>query len=150
MPRIEDELVMAFPEERQKALLNILFTANWIRQIDVARLLPYSISPQQYNILRILRGVHPERVRMNDVKARMLDRSPNATRLSDKLIAKGLVERERCAVDRRVVFMRITDPGLALLERVDRETEKSFEFIRTRLSPTDAEQINLALDKIRG
>lgn len=141
---------MSFTSEEQKALLNVLFTANWVRHMDIARLAPYGLSPQQYNILRILRGAEPERMQMNAVKERMLDRAPNATRLSDKLIAKGLVLRERCDRDRRVVYMRISAAGLALLERIGSETDAVLARISGRITAAEAKGLNLALDKLRG
>jgi MarR family transcriptional regulator, 2-MHQ and catechol-resistance regulon repressor len=150
MPRIEDELVMRFQDERQKALLNVLFTANWFRNIDTARLAPYGLSPQQFNILRILRGAKPGRMSMNEVKGRMLDRAPNATRLSDKLIAKGLILRERCDEDRRVVYMRISEKGLELLARIDGEAEAAITRLAEKLSESEARALNTALDKLRG
>ncbi len=141
---------MSFPTEEHKALLNVLFTANWVRHLDVARLAPYGLSPQQYNILRILRGALPDRMAMNAVKERMLDRAPNATRLSDKLIAKGLVLRERCDQDRRVVYVRISATGLALLERIGQETDAVLARISERISEEEARTLNSALDKLRG
>lgn len=149
MTAIEDELVMNFSNERQKTLLNLMFTANWFRHIDTTRLLPYGLSPQQYNILRILRGAAPAKMSMNEVKGRMLDRSPNATRLADKLINKGLVLRERCDQDRRVVYMSIGRPGLELLDRIERETGMVLGSIAEKLDESEAGALNSALDKLR-
>lgn len=150
MGRIEDELVMPGAEPRSMALLNLLFSANKLRQDDVARLAPYGISPQQYNILRILRGARPERMQMNAVKQRMLDRAPNATRLADKLIAKGLVVRERSSSDRRVIHMSIGQAGLDLLEQIETRTGSVLENWAHRLSEEEAKDLNALLDKLRG
>lgn len=149
MPGIDEELKSRFTSEQQKAMLNVLFTANWLRAHQVSRFKPYGISAQQYNILRILRGAK-DRMRAQSVKERMIDRAPNATRLTDKLIDKGLVARERCSEDRRVIYVRITPKGLALLERIDAESKGLFQQLFERLSEADAKAINAALDHWRG
>ncbi len=149
MPGIDKELQSRFTSEQQKAMLNVLFTANWLRSHQASRFKPYGISAQQYNILRILRGAK-DRMRAQSVKERMIDRAPNATRLTDKLIDKGLVARERCAEDRRVIYVRITAKGLALLERIDRESKSAYEELFKRLSEQEARAINAALDHWRG
>lgn len=149
MPGIDEELKSRFTSEQQKAMLNVLFTANWLRAHQVSRFKPYGISAQQYNILRILRGAK-DKMRAQSVKERMIDRAPNATRLTDKLIDKGLVARERCSEDRRVIYVRITPKGLALLERIDAESKGLFQQLFERLSEADAKAINAALDHWRG
>lgn len=149
MPGIDQELQSRFSSEQQKAMLNVLFTANWLRTRQVSRFKPYGISPQQYNILRILRGAK-DRMRAQSVKERMIDRAPNATRLTDKLIAKGLVKRERCAEDGRVIYVRITPKGLDLLERIDKDNEREYSALYEVLSEEDARSINRILDAWRG
>lgn len=149
MARIEEELVMQFKSEQQKALLNILFTANWLKHQDALRLAPFGLSAQQYNILRILRGAKGKRMSMHQVLDRMLDRAPNATRLADKLIAKGLVVRERCEEDRRVVYISISERGLDLLASIDNCPDQVLRDLAERLSPAEAEAINRGLDKMR-
>ena len=149
MVRIEEELVSSFKSEQQKAMLNILFTANWLRNRQVEFFKPFGLSPQQYNILRILRGAQGERRSMQQVKQRMIDRAPNATRLTDKLIAKGLVERERCEEDRRVVYLRIARNGLELLSRIDRKYANEERSLRSWLSDDEARALNEFLDRMR-
>lgn len=159
MPGIDQELQSRFASEQQKAMLNLLFTANWLHSAQVRRLKPHGISPEQYNILRILRGAldptssagsEGGRMRAQAVKERMIDRAPNATRLTDKLIAKGLVKRERCSDDRRVIYVRITPKGLALLERIDRESSAEYERLLQRIGEADARALNRILDAWRG
>jgi DNA-binding MarR family transcriptional regulator len=149
MARIEEELVMDFKDERQKMLLNLLFTANWLKARDVARLMPFGISPQQYNILRILRGAKGKKMCMHEVLARMLDRAPNATRLTDKLIAKGLVLRDRSEEDRRVVHLLISGKGKELLTTIDRNTAEIFDDMARKLTAAEAGSVNHCLDKVR-
>ena len=149
MPRIDDELLSRFESEQQKAMLNIQFTANWLRNLQVQHFKQFGISPEQYNILRILRGAKG-RMNMHSVKERMIDRAPNATRLTDKLIIKGLVERERCEDDRRVVYVAITEGGRDLLSRIDKVQRTTDLFCLERITEADAEVINHALDAWRG
>jgi MarR family transcriptional regulator, 2-MHQ and catechol-resistance regulon repressor len=149
MPGIDEELKSRFESEQQKAMLNVLFTANWFKSQQVGLFKPYGISPQQYNILRILRGAK-DRVNMHCVKERMIDRAPNATRLTDKLIAKGLVERERCEDDRRVVYVRISQKGLELLDTMDRKNRAVMQGTEDRLSAKDAMLLSKLLDAWRG
>jgi MarR family 2-MHQ and catechol resistance regulon transcriptional repressor len=149
MPGIDQELRSRFESEQHKAMLNVMFTANWFksRMSDLFR--PLGISAQQYNILRILRGAKG-RMNMHSVKERMIDRAPNATRLTDKLIAKGLVERERCDEDRRVVYVRISTKGLELLAQVDKQNKAQQKELEGRLSDPDAAALNRILDQWRG
>lgn len=140
---------MEFKSEYQKLFLNLVFTSNWLQHMDIERLRPYGLSPQQFNILRILRGAGGQKMSMGQVLSRMLDRSPNATRLTDKLIAKGLVERERCQEDRRVVHLRISAKGEELLESMEEETDRLFSIVGKKLTQAEARAVNRALDKIR-
>ena len=149
MAGIEQELQMKFESEQQKMLLNLIFTSNWLKRNDSDRLAPYGVSPQQYNILRILCGAQGKKMCMHEVLTRMLDRAPNATRLTDKLIAKGLVTRERCAQDRRIVHLRISDKGRDLLNDIHRSTEEVFGSVARKLTVVEAEAINRGLDKMR-
>lgn len=149
MPKIEEELKSRFESEQQKAMLNVMFTAGWFRSQQVELFKPFGISPQQYNILRILRGAK-DRVNMHCVKERMIDRAPNATRLTDKLIAKGLVERERCEDDRRVVYVRISPKGLEMLDQVDARNKSIGNGPTERLTQKDAAELNRLLDAWRG
>jgi len=87
---------------------------------SVAELLkPYGLRPAQYNVLRILRGAHPEQLSCRQVAGRMMTREPDLTRLLDRMEKAGLVRRRRQASDRRVVHVGITEAGLGLLAQID-------------------------------
>ena len=150
MARIEEELMSRFESEQHKAFLNILFTANWFRTQQMRLLADAGISPQQYNILRILRGARGDRMSMQQVKARMIERSPNATRLTDKLIAGKFVQRDRCEEDRRVVYVSITPAGLDLLTRLDRRIRPVMRELEERVGNAEAAALNQVLDNFRG
>jgi len=100
----------------------------------------------QFNILRILRGQHPQPATINLLIERMLDKTSNASRLVDKLEAKGLVTRKQCPNDRRTVDVMITAAGLNLLLQMDKED--IYQSLNN-LTGQEAEQLNLLLDKIR-
>jgi DNA-binding MarR family transcriptional regulator len=145
MGDIEKDIQSSFPNERVKALVNIKFTSGWLDQIGNRLLKPFKISEQQYNILRILRGAK-EAVSVNTVKERMVQKSPNSTRLMDKLCEKGLIRRTRCENDRRVVYVEITNQGLAMLDQIDfSEFYAHFD----KLTSEEARTLNILLDKIR-
>jgi MarR family 2-MHQ and catechol resistance regulon transcriptional repressor len=134
-----------FENQKVKALINIKYTANWLHNKEVTFFKPFGISPQQYNILRILRGAE-QAVKVQIVKERMIDRAPNATRLMDKLCDKHLIDRVRCEEDRRVVFVEINRNGLVLLKQIDTEFEID---LLNKLSEKEAKNLSDLLDKIR-
>jgi DNA-binding MarR family transcriptional regulator len=139
------EINSIFPNERIKALLNIKFTANYLDNLGNSLLKPFNISEQQYNILRILRGAK-EAITVNTVKDRMIQKSPNATRLMDKLCDKGFIERIRCENDRRVVYVKISEQGMKLLSEIKMD---AFENQLNIISEAEAKKMNEILDKIR-
>lgn len=145
MGDLAKEIKSTFVNQKVKALLNIKYTAGWLDQIGTELLKPYNISEQQYNILRILKGAGME-ITVTEVKDRMVQKSPNSTRLMDKLCEKKLIQRNRCESDRRVVFVKITKKGLDLLERIDLS---DFDTYMNRLTESEAKLLNDLLDKIR-
>lgn len=134
-----------FDNYRVKALLNIIYTANWISSCQNEFFKTYGISPQQYNILRILKGAG-EPLKVQTIKERMLERSPNATRLMDKLCAKGCIERLPSEHDRRVVKIAITKAGTKLLAEIPNDFNRD---LLKNLSEEEAKQLSDLLDKMR-
>ncbi|WP_299120537.1 MarR family transcriptional regulator [uncultured Tenacibaculum sp.] len=145
MGDISKDINSTFPNNKVKAFINIKYTANWILSKENEFFRPYGISPQQYNILRILRGAK-EPIKVQVIKDRMIERAPNATRLMDKLCDKKLINRMRCDHDRRVVFINITNQGLELLETIDSNID--VDFIEN-ITDEEAIQLSNLLDKIR-
>ena len=134
-----------FENNRVKALLNIIYTANWISSCQNEFFKKFGISAQQYNILRILRGAG-EPLKVQTIKDRMLERSPNATRLMDKLCAKNYIERLPSEYDRRVVKITITQEGIDLLASIPTNLNKD---LLKNLTENEAEQLSNLLDKMR-
>lgn len=145
MGDLSKDIKSTFPNNRVKALLNIIYTANWITSHQNEFFKVYGISPQQYNILRILKGAD-EPLNVQTIKDRMLERSPNATRMMDKLCAKNYIERCPSEHDRRVVKIAITDKGKAFLEAIPNDFNKD---LLKNLNEEEAEQLSDLLDKMR-
>lgn len=145
MGDISKDIQSKFANARIKAIINIKYTANWINSHENEFFRPYGISPQQYNILRILRGAG-EPIKVQLIKDRMIERAPNATRLMDKLCDKGYIGRVRCEHDRRVVYISITDQGLKLLSDIDKNIKLDF---LENLTDEEAGTLSDLLDKIR-
>jgi len=145
MRDISKDINSKFKSNKVKALINIKYTANWLSSKEVEYFKPYGISPQQYNILRILRGA-AKPIKVQLIKERMIERAPNATRLMDKLCDKKLIERERCEHDRRVVYIHISDVGLQLLSKIDNQSNNYFI---ENLTEEEARILSDMLDKIR-
>lgn len=145
MGNISEDISSKFANSKIKAIINIKYTANWINSIENEFFRPYGISPQQFNILRILRGAK-EPIKVQTIKDRMIERAPNATRLMDKLCDKNLIERVRCEGDRRVVYINITKEGQKLLRNIDKNFKLDF---LDKLTLKEAEILSSLLDKIR-
>jgi DNA-binding MarR family transcriptional regulator len=133
----------------QKTVVNILYTAGWLNQITTNYLRPFGISGEQYNILRILRGMHPETATVKTLTERMLDRMSNASRLVEKLKQKELVDRRECPFDRRRVDISITQKGLDLLEETAKFMDQDYDRRLEVLCAEEAEELNRILDKLR-
>ncbi len=138
-----------FANEFQKAQINVLFTGAWLIQHSTSVLKPFNISWQQFNILRILRGLHPKPANVKVLMERMIDKMSNASRLVEKLKQKGLVERAECPEDRRRVNVTITLEGLRLLEEASEALENHLQSISEGISEEEAKLLNALLDKMR-
>lgn len=147
--KIEDEIKQSkFKNVHEKLVINLMFTGNWMYTKNTQRFKPFGISPEQYNILRILRGQHPNSVTINLLIERMLNKMSNASRLVEKLRQKELVERKQCEADRRAVDVVITKKGLELLTKIDVSNDEWTKNALT-LSDTDATELNRLLDLLR-
>lgn len=150
--RIEDEIKQKkFNSEHEKLVINLVFTSNWMACIQQRFFKTFGITPQQYNVLRILKGQFPNPASVGMVQERMLDRSSNITRLVDKLIEKQLVTRCENPSNRRMQELRITEPGLVFLEKIavasiDSALTKQFH---KALDTKEAALLNEMLDKLR-
>lgn len=137
-----------FVSERQKANLNIMYTSSWITGKISSVLKPYGISPQQFNILRILNGQKGKPATVKLLTERMIDKMSNTSRLVEKLKIKGLVDRRECEQDRRQVDIYLTAKGLKVMADCSNEIANSVEST-LNLTEDEADTLNKLLDKIR-
>ena len=136
-----------FKSENQKAGLHILFTAYQLKCKVSATLKPFDLTAEQYNVLRILKGKHPETMCVKDIAGRLIERSSNVPRIIDRLVAKKLVKRTQSKEDKRETMMALTEKGLALLESSSQQMNETFEGI-LRLNNEEAKTLNDLLEKV--
>lgn len=137
-----------FRSTSQEAMLGILLSAERLRQRMAALLEPWGITLQQYNVLRILRGVHPDPLPTLEVAARMVEKTPGVTRLIDRLEEKSWVSRERCRTDRRQVHCRITPAGLALLAETEADVNRLDDAMEATFSEKELRGLIGMLDRV--
>lgn len=147
--RLEQEIQQkGFENPYHRAVVNIVFTNNWLieRQLEIVK--PFGITMQQFNVLRILRGQYPEPATIKLIKERMLDKMSDASRIVEKLRMKGFVKREICPDDRRNVDVCITEKGLNLLSKIDKVMPEIYH-IMGNLNDKEVIALNDLLDKLR-
>jgi DNA-binding MarR family transcriptional regulator len=138
-----------FRSEAHKLAINIIYTFNWLDAFQNDFLKPFGITPQQFNVLRILRGQLQKPVSVKLIRERMLDKMSDASRIVEKLRVKGFLERKTCPNDRRACEVIITEKGLKLLSKIDKLND-SFDMIFSTLSEPEIKKMNMLLDKLRG
>jgi len=136
-----------FRNEFQKMGINIIYTAHWLNEKMSQILSTEDITQQQYNILRILRGSECPLSTLK-IRERMLDKMSDTSRIVDRLIVKGLVEKTACVKDKRLVDIIVTKKGLQLLEKLDALNEQ-IDSILKGVSEKEAITMNQILDKLR-
>ena len=148
---VQDEIKQRRPFHSQAAevAVSVLRTAALVSRHFAQVVAAERITIQQYNVLRILRGAASEGLPTLAIRDRMVHEAPGITRLLDKLEESGLVQRERASPDRRQVFCRITEQGLALLERLDGPMQDADEIIVGMLDADDQRELIRLLDAVR-
>jgi DNA-binding MarR family transcriptional regulator len=147
--KLEEEIRQSkFKTPYQKAVVNLIFTSNWLLNKHQELFRPYGITPQQFNILRILKGQYPTGISGTEIKSRMLDKNSDISRLLDRLVKKNLVERRSCPNDKRASDIFITGEGLTLLENLSK-VQKEIDAV-LKLSEEEAVILSDLLDKSRG
>lgn len=147
--KIDEAIKSTFKSEYHKAHVNVIYSAAWMSQQSTQLLKPYNISWQQFNILRILRGMHPEPATVKLLTERMIDKMSNASRLVDKLMKKELVKRQTCIEDRRRVNIAITPLGLEVLTKASNDMESNMDTYMEAITQEEAFELNRILDKLR-
>lgn len=148
MGDLEKDIQSGFINERVKANLNVLYTANYIYNKMSVNLKPFGLTHEQFNVLRILRGKHPEFMSQKDILKRMVAPNSNLTLIVKKLINKNLIKVNQSETDKRAYEINLTEAGLMKLKELD-------QYIKSRggnfspLSESEAFHLNALLDKIR-
>ena len=137
----------SFRSEYQKGIINIIYTYNWLNEKMKNIFDREKITAQQYNILRILRGAGKP-ISTLQIRERMLDKMSDTSRIVDRLVLKGLVKKNTCKIDKRLVDISITQRGKKILEKIDLH-EKDMDAVLSNLSIDEAKTFNTLLDKIR-
>lgn len=138
----------SFRNEFQKAAVNIIFSAGWLNERIKQLLETEDITPQQYNILRILRGSKTPLSTLQ-IRERMLDKMSDTSRIVERLQKKSLVEKKVCHKDKRLVDIVLSKKGGALLEKLDKRNADLDNLLQL-LSAEEAQVLNELLDKMRG
>ena len=137
-----------FRNEYQKVMINVIFSSNWITEKQKRFLDPEDITPQQYNILRILRG-SAKPLSTLQIRERMLDKMSDTSRIVDRLLLKALVEKQPCKTDKRLVDITISEKGIAVLDRLEVRNHELDKMVSQALTPEEASTLNSLLDKMR-
>lgn len=146
---IQEEIMQKdFRSPFQKAFINIIYTNNWLQEQVRSLLQSEELTNQQFNVLRILRGSHPEPLSTLQIRGRMLDKMSDTSRIVDRLMKKDFVTKMTCPTDKRLVDVCITPLGLEKLAKID-EKEILIDQSLANLSPEEAETLSALLDKIR-
>lgn len=139
-----------FESPTQEAMLNLFVAAAYTRRQIEQVCQDFGIQFSHYNVLRILRGVHPEGHARCDIIDRMLDPSPDVTRLTDKLVDHGFVERSRSEEDRRVTIHTITEKGMELLDDMHPAITDVQDRFGERIAQRDLEHLSRICEGIYG
>ena len=146
--KIEDEIKQkTFRSIYQKAVVNLIYTSNWLLGNQQKYFSLFGITGQQFNILSILRGQHPAGLSATAIKSRMLDRNSDVSRLLGRLVKKDLVLKKTCQSDKRATDVFISEKGLRLLEEIGKDRQRIDNALS--LTESEAELLSDLLDRAR-
>lgn len=143
----EIQQVQSFRNEHHKAIVNIMFSSSWLSEKIKHFLHPEDITPQQYNILRILKGSNKPLSTM-EIRGRMLDKMSDTSRIVERLLKKNLVEKKMSLIDKRLVDINISQKGIHTLEKLDLQNNQ-LDNILHGLNMEEAALLNKLMDKMR-
>jgi DNA-binding MarR family transcriptional regulator len=130
-----------FSGESDEAVVSVLVAADHLDQQLSAVITAHGVTADQYNVLRILRGVHPQGHPRHEIARRMIHPAPDVTRMLDRLLRRKLITRARDPRDGRLSVARITPAGLALLKRIDPEVEEVQQHATAMLTPAERKEL---------
>lgn len=147
---IKEEIKQSrFRNAYQEVAINIIYTSGWLANQHKDFFSQFGITPQQFNILSILRGQHPKQISGSEIKSRMMDKNSDVSRLLDRLLLKDLIIKTICPEDKRAANIEISARGLDLLKKFDTQTT-ILDNMMSSLTDSEANQLSRLLDKLRG
>jgi len=148
--KIEDEILQdSFRNEYQKSAINLIYTYGWLNNKQKIFFQDFNITSQQYNVLRILKRQFPDAISTSDIKSKMLDKNSDVSRIVDRLSSKGLIYKNICLSDKRLVDVSMTHQGLQLLSEIEIQI-LDLDNLFSLLELEEAKELNRLLDKLRG
>ena len=147
--KLEDALrTNNFSSQNQKAVLNLLYTTWWLKTIISRELKTAGLTYEQFNVLRILKGKHPEAICVKNIGSRMIEPNSNVPRIIDRLVLKKYVNRSTSEIDKRETVISLTESGIDILLSANKKMNELFNG-SVALSENDAIQLNLLLENMR-
>ncbi|HEX8279140.1 MAG TPA: MarR family transcriptional regulator [Segetibacter sp.] len=147
--KLEDVLKTGkFSSESQKAGLNIMYTAWWLKTLISRELKIFGLTAEQFNVLRILKGKHPEKMCVKDIAGRMIERNSNVPRIIDRLVAKKYADRSNSEIDKRETVIALTDDGIDILQNASKKVNDLFSRAFS-IKEEEARQLNDLLESVR-
>ena len=140
---------LRFDSPLQELYLNLWRTYDRLRELEDQLFDQYELNSLQYNVLRLLKASQPDAVATLAIAERLVSRAPDITRLLDRMVERGLIERIRSEEDRRQVLARITPAGIKLLHTIAGPLQKCHERQLGHLSPAEAESLVALLQAAR-
>jgi len=138
-----------FADERHKATINVLYTAYWLRDNFCTALKKEEITLEQFNVLRILNGMHPQQMCVKDIGSRIIEKSSNVPRIIDKLVEKKLAKRTPSKEDKRETLVSLTEKGASVLSRAS-ELVEQVTYELTGIDEAQSKNLNDLLEHMRG
>ena len=139
-----------FDSLEQEVFLNLWRTYDRLRIQEDELFVRFELTPQQYNVLRLLRAAHPAAIPTLTLAARLVSRAPDITRMLDKLEERGLVARVRLPENRRVVQIDITEVGIKLLDNIAAPLQECHARQLGHMSAAELRQLSVLLRAARG
>ena len=148
--RIEEAIQQTKPfrNGHHKVIVNLIFTSNWVQDSIKKALKPFGVTIQQYNVLRVLKGAGKP-ISTSTIRERLLDKMADTSRMVDRLFQKGLVLRQECEYDKRLVDISLSKAGEELLDSL-KTVNPQLDAILNNLTEAEAQQLSDLLDKARG
>ncbi len=137
-----------FSDDKHRATVNLLYSAYWLKHTLSMELKKHGLTPEQHNVLRILKGSHPKELCVKEIASRIVEKSSNVPRIIDRLVAKKLVTRYQSKEDKRETLVGLTTEGINILH-IARQLVEDVTDRTVNLTNEEAAMLNALLEKMR-